>query len=592
MIGSVRSGSLPGAVARWVELHTTLYSQTLRAAQNIGSDITRAGLLRDAIASGNVSPQLQKLIADSIGIDPESIQQRLENPRTDAPANFVEDSSYSLGHPEGRPLPQKGQPVSAQKKDIPKTSDRLDSSLVDDPVKYPPHEHAKIVESWLHAQGVITDPDGETVLMPNPDQGTVAERAWHLIASKEKGDPNNPGPRYYNDAKAASVFSIPQTITDYQVKGVSPDGTQIGYFRKYGGILHMVLVNKASGRRRHHGLSTHRQDTSEGGIKNIKVDKVRTALNEEPYTPEPAKELPDWTGPVRTTEEDSIPGTPDLTDDQLKETEDRAYEHIQQSRVLDVDAVLPHIPGYNEAHPLTRDRAYRRTARDITRKLLDRLLAEPKKTGKVIIVSGGAGSGKSDVASKLTTDTDLLIETALSAPEQIYALRDQIASSGRDISILHIHRDFSSSFEDAIYRYLNNKNQGSSTTTDLSTAVSTYLETADTLSKIEKVSFRILDNNRSREERRPISLENLAKSLNTQIHETAGDTGKPGRSGSMAGRNGGKGHPRPERRSGDTETKGSNPSNPRGAGPAARLEAIGLEIIEGFRTSGRLTNAE
>ncbi len=343
----------------------------------------------------------------------------------------------------------------------------------------------------------------------------------------------------------------------------------------------MVLVNKASGRQRHHGLSTHRPVT-DGGIENINVHNVRTALNEEPYTPEPDKELPDWTGPERSAEDSAIPGAPELNDEQLKETEDKAFEQIRQSRVLDVDAVLPHIPGYNEAHPLTRDRAYRRTARDITRKLLDRLLAEPKKTGKVIIVSGGVGSGKSEVATALPSSIDFAIESTLEVPEYAAALMDHLRANGREIEIRHVHRDFKKSLEGLLARHVKSKANGNEhmpRITDLREIVSSHLGSLETLRSFRSIPVTILNSIENSLERRKISLEELEKTYHNQNHEHVGRNGpRSGKSGGHGKKNSGTGSP--------------NAGDLRRGGTEERLGKIGLEIIEGFRTSGRLTNAE
>ena len=132
----------------------------------------------------------------------------------------------------------------------------------------------------LNETPVVTDPDGRRVLLANPEtKGTVADRAWHLIASHAKGDAHKRGPRFFNSRKARSALATAQTVTDYQVIGT--DGRQTFYFRRYGPDLHMVIT-APDGTTTEHGfvdesLITQREVDATKGLPEVKVVKTRQA---------------------------------------------------------------------------------------------------------------------------------------------------------------------------------------------------------------------------------------------------------------------------------------------------------------------------
>lgn len=78
VLGNLSSDMVPETTRQWVELHTTVYSATLAGAKALAADLQRAGEWNEAVAGGNVSPRLARLIADSVGMDSAAQERRLQ----------------------------------------------------------------------------------------------------------------------------------------------------------------------------------------------------------------------------------------------------------------------------------------------------------------------------------------------------------------------------------------------------------------------------------------------------------------------------------------------------------------------------------
>ncbi|RYZ84761.1 MAG: hypothetical protein EOP06_17505, partial [Proteobacteria bacterium] len=267
-----------------------------------------------------------------------------------------------------------------------------------------------------------------------------------------------------------------------------------------------------------------------------------------------------------------------------QQVEDLAFDHAKRTRIVNTDDFRPLIPGYNEADPLTRDTAFHPTASAITTRVLERMLAEPPVTGKVLVLAGGGGSGKSTALKKFTEIADFTFDTTFSYPDYVTQLSDQILASGREIQVIYVHRNFANAFENIIGRYLLGKDDGNSRIVPLPVAASAHLGAQEVILNLRGMPFRIIDNNASINSMHEISLEDLARQSYLQTHET---TGQPRQiDGSR-------------RQVGDTESSRGNSERPsqvgkdhRRAGSQARLEAEGRSIIEDYRSRGRLTDAE
>lgn len=94
----------------------------------------------------------------------------------------------------------------------------------------------------LLARPVVTDPDGKTVLIANPDghgDKNLQTRAEHLAASKP--DRYKMGSRVFDGNKAEWIPNIWKTIEDYSAK--IKHYNDIGYVRRYAnGTFHIVFV--------------------------------------------------------------------------------------------------------------------------------------------------------------------------------------------------------------------------------------------------------------------------------------------------------------------------------------------------------------
>ena len=179
---------------------------------------------------------------------------------------------YAGGHnPSPQGLPKAGQSFNSEKKKIPKAAGKILSNLA----RMPQGDWVKSVTNWLSQTETVIDPDGERVILQNPEKGSLQNRALHLIASYEGSDTYKNGERKLSSEKARTVFYIQTTIEDYQVKAIDERG-QLAYFRQYeDGTLHMVIVEKATGKLQDHRLITQRPLDRKTGAKGFIVQKSR-----------------------------------------------------------------------------------------------------------------------------------------------------------------------------------------------------------------------------------------------------------------------------------------------------------------------------
>jgi hypothetical protein len=102
------------------------------------------------------------------------------------------------------------------------------------------------VETMLAAEPVVADPDGQNVLLDNPDY-LVANvgnprrgRAAHLTGDKNEAT----NERIFNPSKAAWARAVPNTIKDYDY--TLKHGSETIYVRWYGDKRHMVVTGPSS----------------------------------------------------------------------------------------------------------------------------------------------------------------------------------------------------------------------------------------------------------------------------------------------------------------------------------------------------------
>jgi hypothetical protein len=170
-------------------------------------------------------------------------------------------------------LPQVGKSFNSQRHKIPKAGGNIVPILL----RAPSEKWVDRVTDWLDAIKKVEDPNGHTVLLANPEDGSLRNRALHLVGSYRADDVYKRGKRELSSDKARTVFAITTTIEDYQVLA-EDENLGLAYFRRYSdGTLHMVIVEAASGKLRDHALITHRQIGKKDGAEGFTILHVRHA---------------------------------------------------------------------------------------------------------------------------------------------------------------------------------------------------------------------------------------------------------------------------------------------------------------------------
>ncbi|RYD85499.1 MAG: hypothetical protein EOP84_02300 [Verrucomicrobiaceae bacterium] len=278
------------------------------------------------------------------------------------------------------------------------------------------------------------------------------------------------------------------------------------------------------------------------------------------------------------------PAAPRLSEQQAKQVEDLAFENAKRTRILNTDDITPLIPGYASAELLTRDGIFHPTASDITARVLKRMLDEPPTTGKILVVAGGNGAGKSLIAKKLSSEADFTYDINLSDFQHANFLQSQVNASGREMELIYVHRRFSGSFRNVIRRYLEDQLTSKARIVTLAHSVDAHLGGAAAILNLKNVPITIVDNDAKPGERRIISLEDFHQEYYNQTHETGGDAGREDAPIGTAGHSGSR---RSSARGRGTDREGDGRNQAQ-----ERLEAEGRAIIERYRSDGFLTNAE
>jgi hypothetical protein len=77
-LSQVRTGLLPAEVAQWIELQTATMASTIGDANKLAADLRRTADWKAALDNGNLTPELESLIQDSLGLNQEARAQRFE----------------------------------------------------------------------------------------------------------------------------------------------------------------------------------------------------------------------------------------------------------------------------------------------------------------------------------------------------------------------------------------------------------------------------------------------------------------------------------------------------------------------------------
>src|SRR5690606_10407399 len=143
-----------------------------------------------------------------------------------------------------------------------------------------------------------------------------------------------------------------------------------------------------------------------------------------------------------------------ITPEQRREAEDSAYRQASASRIANTDDVRPRIPGYEQADPLTRDKEFHQAASDLNKRVIARLYAEPPNGEPVVILAGGAGSGKTSASGINETAKDSAIAPVLGGKGAIERHVAGPRANGREAVFLYVFTAFEKAFPRVIDRYL------------------------------------------------------------------------------------------------------------------------------------------
>lgn len=217
----------------------------------------------------------------------------------------------------------------------------------------------------------------------------------------------------------------------------------------------------------------------------------------------------------------------------------------------------------------------------MTLRVLDSMLAEPSKTGKVLVLAGGGGSGKSTVYPTLDSDADFVYDTTLSNPAAAGKLFEKIKSSGRTVEVAYVHSDFSKAFTNVIDRYLKPKHGQPPRIVPLNIAATAHIGAQEVLFNLKDIPVTVYDNTGPVGQISEISLDKFDTLRYIQLnksHDSDEHFNQP-RETETGG-------------AGGSATAGEAGRDQGRAGAKARLEEAGRAIVESYRERGLLTDAE
>jgi hypothetical protein len=77
-MSQVRTGLLPPEVSQWIEIQIATMDSTIGEANKLAADLRRTADWKAALDNGNLTPELESLIQDSLGLNQEARAQRFE----------------------------------------------------------------------------------------------------------------------------------------------------------------------------------------------------------------------------------------------------------------------------------------------------------------------------------------------------------------------------------------------------------------------------------------------------------------------------------------------------------------------------------
>jgi hypothetical protein len=186
----------------------------------------------------------------------------------------------------------------------------------------------------------------------------------------------------------------------------------------------------------------------------------------------------------------------------------RAYEALPETRggkIVNTDEARALSPDYNESN---RTRALyaaavHEPASWIAARQFERLLARPPQTGKVLVLGGGGGSGKTSslegIRPGFENDFDAILDTTLSSEKSAAARINQALDSGRSVEIVFTVRDPLESIVNGIIP----RAARSGRTVPLAVAAKAHADAPQVVAKLierfaedDRVTFAFVDNTR------------------------------------------------------------------------------------------------
>jgi hypothetical protein len=508
------------------------HAQTLARSQN----------LMAAIQEGKIDAEFERLIADSVGLNQEAIERRMNStPSSNSSQMVAGDASFAI------------QPIGPGKVKIREAPAVV--SIAKDPFNgFSSEKKPEWLATWKNWASANRDTWRRTVTLPEGPV-RISEKTAKELGMIRRGESIA--------AHFQAAVSLPELLENSKLAIVEaplgkPEAQEI--HKRY------AWADFPDGKRPHVMMTVIRwkSDTNADSAYSLETIEVqeeavdalagvkptastaRAASGDRDILPrflsgikvEHKEDATSATSPEGTVDISPSSGDPSFSlsavpggfqfasEDERRQVENAAFAAAKHSGVVNTDDVRPLIPGYADADPLTRDARFHDAASSITTRIIDRMLAEPSNTGRVLILAGGGGSGKSTIAGGFPDNVDITFDFTLSDPAFARELLQKIHSSGREANIGYVHRRFPASFENIVRRYLREKARtGMGRIVPLPVAVRAHVGAQETLFGLDgEVDISIIDNNGSLGEMHGITLETLAKDRYVQTNEGISST--------------------------------------------------------------------
>lgn len=187
-------------------------------------------------------------------------------------------------------------------------------------------------------------------------------------------------------------------------------------------------------------------------------------------------------------------------------------------KILNTDDARELAPSYRADR--SRANAVHEPASWFTKQMYMRRLAEKSDKNVVVILSGGAGAGKStslkdpNMAALIDQTAKFIYDTNLAGFDSAKKKIDAALDSGHEVLILHTHRDPIEAFENGVIPRAMKAKEGGSRVVPLSAVEKSHKGSAATVQQVAesyaddpRVAVQVMDNSRGRNNQRLADLE-------------------------------------------------------------------------------------